>query len=103
MNYQKVKDELSKLKSDETKLDSKQHWKFKKRLCPESRNAPCAMNDADGNLVASDKALTKRALEVYSDRLKGNTVEPHLKELEDDTNTLCEIRLSISKGNKTAP
>ena len=59
------------------------------------------MNDAAGNLITSDKALQQRALEVYHERLKGNPMEPHLKDLEDDTNDLCEIRLKLTESNKT--
>ena len=67
--FNKVKDELSKIKTDKLKLDSKQLWKLKKTLCPESQDAPCAMNDSEANLITSDKALTKRGLEVFADRL----------------------------------
>ena len=28
-------------------------------------------------------------------------MEPHLKDLEDDTNDLCEIRLKLTESNKT--
>jgi hypothetical protein len=53
------------------------------------------------HLITSDKALQQRALEVYQERLKGNIMEPHLKDLEDDTNDLCEIRLKLTESNKT--
>ena len=82
------------------KIDSKQLWKLKKRLCPRLASAPSVMKDASGNLITSEKALKKRALEVYSKRLEGNTIATHLKELEDDVNTLCEVRVETSKQNK---
>ena len=63
-NFKKLKDELSKLKSADDRVDSKQLWKLKRRLCPNIRDAPCAMNDADGNLVTSDRALQKQAQEI---------------------------------------
>ena len=55
------------------------------------------MMDKTGNLLTSDKALQKRAIEVYAERLEGNEIMSHLKNLEDDVNTLCEIRVKISK------
>ena len=61
------------------------------------------MNDKYGNLITSDKALKEAALEAYNDRLKGNKIETHLEDLEKDTNTLCEIRVKMSKANKTEP
>ena len=100
-NFKMVKDELSKIKPDEGKLSQRELWKLKKKLCPKSRDPQSAMNDFNGNLLTSDKAIQKRALEVYNERLKGNPIDPHLKDLEDDTNTLCELRIKVSKANKT--
>ena len=102
-NYRKVKDELAKIKPNEGKMDNKQVWKLKKALCPSTMDTPCAMNDANGNLITSDKALEKRALQVYAERLEGNTMEDHLKDLEKETNLLCELRVKVSKENKTEP
>ena len=59
------------------------------------------MNDAHGNLLTSDKALKNRALEVYSNRLKGNIIQPNLKDPETDVNYLCEIRVKLAKTDKT--
>ena len=78
-------------------------YKLKKALCPNTIDAPCAMNDASGNLITSDKALKERALQVYAKRLEGNIIEDHLKDLEKDTNLLCELRVKVSKENKTDP
>ena len=61
------------------------------------------MNDEKGNLITSNKALEKSALQVYADRLEGNKIEPHLKDLEKDTNLVCELRVKVSKENKTQP
>ena len=33
-NFQKVKDQLSKLKTDEGELNQRKLWKLKKKLCP---------------------------------------------------------------------
>ena len=66
-------------------------------------DAPCAMNDSEGNLITSDKALKEMALKVYSERLEGNKIEHHLEDLESDTNLLCELRVKVSKENKTQP
>ena len=100
-NFKKLKDELDKLKIGDDKVDSKQLWKLKRRLCPNIRDAPCAMNDSEGNLVTSDRALQKQAQEVFSQRLEGNTIEPHLEDLQDDVNNLCEIRVKLSESKKS--
>ena len=98
-----MKLELSKIKPGEGKIDSKQLWKLKKKLCPRSRDALSVMKDKHGNIISSDKAIKERALEVYKDRLRGNKIEIHLEELEKDTNLLCEIRVKTSQRNKTQP
>ena len=59
------------------------------------------MKDSEGNLITADKALQKRALEVFKERLTGNQIEPHLKEFEEDANNLCEIRVKLSKSKKS--
>ena len=100
-NFQKVKDELSKLKTDEGKLNQRQIWKLKKKLCPKLRDPQSAMSYAHGTLITSDKAIQQRALDVYAERLKGNEIEPHLKGLEDDINTLCDLRVKLAQSNKT--
>ena len=100
-NFINMKKELSKLKPGEGKIDSKQMWKLKKKLCPRNREAHSVMNDKHGNIITSEKALKESALQVYEERLKGNKMETHLKQLEKDTNTLCEIRVRTSQTNKT--
>ena len=101
-NFEALKEELDKIKKNvKGKIDSKQLWKLKRKLCPTIRDAPAAINDAHGNLLTSDKALKNRALEVYSNRLKGNIIKPNLKDLETDVNYLCEIRVKLAKTDKT--
>ena len=54
-------------------------------------------------LLTSDEAIKERALEVFTERLDNNHIKSHLKDLERDTNDLCEINLSLTKNNKTEP
>ena len=102
-NFQKLKDELNKIDPNNKGIDSKQLWKLKKKMCPKSQDAPSAMMDKSGNLLTSNKALQKRALQVYAERLAGNEIKPHLKDLEHDRNTLCEIRVKLSKSKINDP
>ena len=84
-------------------ISAKQLWKLKRKMRPKSQDAQSAILDKSGNLLTSDKSLQKRALEVFEEGLKGNQMEEHLKDLEHDKNTLCEIRVNITKSNKTEP
>ena len=36
-------------------------------------------------------------------KFEGNAIEPHIKDYEDDVNTLCEIRVKLTQNNKTEP
>ena len=79
------------------------NMKLKRILCPKSRDPQRAMLDSNGNLLTSDEANQNRALEVYSKRLEANEMKENPKDLENDTNTLCEIRLKLNEKNKTEP
>jgi hypothetical protein len=101
-NFKKLKEELSKIKTN-AGLNPKQLWKLRKKMCPMNRDPPTAMEDKHKNLLTSDEAIKNRALEVFAERLENNIMKPHLKDLEDDTNVLCEIRLKLAKSNETEP
>ena len=80
-NLEIIKEEISKMKPNKGGMDHNKIWKLKKRLCPNSRDPPSAMLDSKGNLLTSNKAIEERALEVFSERLEGNTMKDHLKDL----------------------
>ena len=100
--FQIIKDEVDSLKQNES-LNSNKLWRLKKKLCPNSRDPPCAMRDNKGNLLTSDNLIKELALNTYTERLKSNTIEDNLKEHELDTNKLCEARMKLVKLNKTEP
>ena len=99
----KLKEEIDRLKVNESGMNQKQIWKLKKKLCPRSNDPPTAMLDEKGNLLTSNKAIQKRAVDVYKKRLEGNTMMDNLKELEKDTNKLCANRLKLCKAKKSEP
>ena len=49
------------------------------------------------------KLLKKSALEVYEERLNGNMIKDHLKDLESETKEMCEQRMKLVKLVKTDP
>ena len=48
-----------------------------------------AMYDAHGSIITSKNAIKARALDLYADRLKGNKIEEHLEEYEEEVDKLC--------------
>ena len=84
-------------------MNSKQIWSRKKTLCPKSKDPPTAILDSEGNLITTEKATQRRAVEVFADRMDNNKIDKHLEDLDKDTNKLCQLRLKLSKINKTKP
>ena len=84
-------------------LNHNQIWKLKKKLCPDSRKPPSAMQDKHENLLTTNKAIQERVVEVFRERLAANPMKDHLKEFEAQTNKLCEERLKSCKFIKTDP
>ena len=100
--FKLIKDEVNSLQENES-LNSNKLWRLKKKLCPNSRDPPSAMLDSNGNLLTSDKHTKERALEIYTDRLKNNEIVDNMKELEEETNKLCELRMKMVKLDNTEP
>ena len=101
--YNKVVQELQKMKPDGAKINSQKFWRLKKKICPKSKDSPAAMLDREGNLITNQEDIENQALEVYTERLSPNEMKDHLKSYEETENKLCETRLKISKLNKTDP
>ena len=102
-NFNKVKEELEKVKTNKGGMNSKQIWSLKKKLCPKSKDPPTAILDSKGNLLTAENAIQNRAKEVFIERLQSNKIEEHLEDLEEETSKLCQLRLKLSKLNKTQP
>ena len=98
-----LKNQLEGINADSGQLDSNKLWKLRKKMCPKLCDPPTAMMDRHGNVLTPEKAISERALEVYGERLASNKIKSHISDLGQDTNTLCEIRLEISKNNTTDP
>ena len=62
---------------------------------------PLSLNERHINLLTSEDAIKDRAIEAYTERLTKNEINHKLKEFENDTDLLCEIRLNTSKKNTT--
>ena len=101
--YKHVIGELDMMKPEEGRIDAQKFWRMKKKLFPKRLDPPSAMLDKDGNMLKTKTAIEKRALEVYSERLKANSMKEHLKGYEDTNNQLCFERLKETKLVKTNP
>ena len=102
-NYNKIKEEVEHMKSDEGGVNSGHLWKLKKKLNPKCRDPPTAMLDMHGNLVTSDEAIRSLAVETYRKRLENRKIKDDLKHIQKDKEELCKLRLKLASKNKTPP
>ena len=54
-------------------------------------------------LVTSPTVIENLALETYKKRLANRPIKDNLKEILEQKEKLCTLRLEIAKKNKTAP
>ena len=102
-NYNKIKDEINDIKSDEGVINSGHLWKVKKKLNPRCRDPPTAMLDMHGNLATSDEAIKALAVETYRKRLENREMKEDLKHIQKEKEELCKLRLKLASKNKTPP
>ena len=77
-------------------------WKIKQKLCPKTANSvPVAKKDEHGNLVSSRGQLQDLYVRVYKDRLRHRSIRPEYSQLKDNKEYLFQLRLNLSKTQKT--
>ena len=91
------------MKPDGGKINSQKFWKLKKKIFKKSRDPPVAMFNKNGELLTNRKEIEDRAVEVYTERLKPNKIVEDLESYQETENKLCEMRLKLTKLNKTEP
>ena len=102
-NYQKIKEELKDIESDEGGFNMGKLWKLRKKLCPFQKDPKTAMLDPSGNLITSDKNLEKHTLNHYKNVLRNRTMKSDLKNLQSNKEALCEERMKLATNNKSEP
>ena len=102
-NYNKIKEEIDNIKYGEGGMSSGHLWKLKKKLSPKCRDPPTAMLDTKGNLVTTPEAIMTLAVETYKKRLENRSMKDDLKDIQNDKEELCKLRLKIASKNKTPP
>ena len=100
-NYIKIMDEISNIKCDEGGFNSGHLWKLKKKLSPRCRDPPTAMLDTKGNIITSATAIEALAVETYKKRLENRSMKDELKDMQNDKEELCKLRLKLASNNKT--
>ena len=59
------------------------------------------MLDREGNLITSAKSIEALAVDTYKKRLENREIKDDLKQLKEDKEELCRLRIKIASKNKT--
>ena len=89
-NYEKIKEEIDSIKSEDGGVHYGQLWKLKKKLSPKCRDPPTAMLDKHGNLVTSEQAIEALAVETYRKRLENRVIKEDLQHVQKEKEELCK-------------
>ena len=99
-NYHQIKEEIENIKADEGGIHSGYLWKIKKKLSPNSRDPPTAMEDDAGKLVTVPDENDNLALHTFTERLRNRNIREGLEGLKNAKEKLCEKRLEIAKSKR---
>jgi hypothetical protein len=71
-------------------------WKLKKRIFPQSADAPFAMLDKNDNLVADYKGILDIMKDEFTFRLRNRKIKDEYTELQELKEYLCQLRLQLT-------
>ena len=82
----------------------KQIWKLLKKNYPKILTAvPVGKKDGKGNIITNHEGLKKLYLQTYVNRLRNRPIKPDLEEMMKLKTELFELRLQLSKKEKSQP
>ena len=98
-NYEKIKNNISKLKS--SKNTQQNIWSLKNRFLPKSQPAkPVAKKNIDGQIITNHNELKKLYAEHFSFRMRSRPIVPSLVEYQVQIEKQFENILNITKDQK---
>ena len=83
--------------TDETCFSLNEAWKLKKKLFPKCSDAPFAVMDKAGNLVADHAGILEVMKEEFTYRLRNREMKGEYTELRELKEYLCHLRLQLAK------
>ena len=98
-----MKEHFAELSSNDDQVCRLNMWKLKRKLCPRNIEPPMAKKDANGQLVSNPVKLKQLYADTYKHRLRHRDIRPDYQHLESLRNFLFNIRLSLSKQQKSEP
>jgi len=102
-NFLKVQEELKDIEDDDNGFNAAKLWKLKKKLSPQTKEAPSSICDESGDTITSSEDLKKHTLNHYIKVLENRPMRTEHKEMQDDKEELCRMRIEIAKRNKSEP
>ena len=83
--------------TDEACFSFNEAWKLKKKLFPKCSDAPFAVMDKAGNLVADHAGILDVMKEEFTHRLRNREMKEEYSELREMKEYLCHLRLQLAK------
>ena len=78
-------------------MENNEAWKLKKKMFPRCNEAPSALLDKHGNLVADSMGILDVMKEEFTHRLRNREINPEYQELRELKEYLCYLRLNLTK------
>ena len=98
-NFNKLKMETENIEPGIGGMNPQKMWQMRKKSC----DPPSVMQTKEGILLTTDKEIEDEATKEFTERLDNSEIKEHLKQLEEEKNELCDLRLKLTKMKKTVP
>ena len=101
--FEKVKTLTQGTDCDEGRNASNDIWKLKKHIFPQSREAPTAMMDEEGNLITNGEAIKDMAAKAYQKRLANRPMAEGMEDIKTAKEKLAEDIMTAHKEQNLTP
>ena len=96
-----VKNEVSKINSEQGGFNSGHLWQLKKKLSGKVNSPTAAVLNPQGKLVTSKEDIEKTTLEHYKKVLENRPIKEGLESYQKEREQLCKERIECAKREKT--
>ena len=77
-------------------------WEIKKKIFPKHKAAlPVAVKDVNGRLLTSKSDIKNVYIDTFTFRLRDRPMKQDYRDIQEQTEELCKLRLGVTKQNKS--
>ena len=101
-NKQIIVDQVANMTDNACNLSRIKMWKIKQKVCPKQEvSYPVAKLNQKGDMVSNRSELKDLSVNTYKERLKHRDIEPGYSKLRELKEGLFDLRIKLSKVNKS--